>query len=323
MRRARPPAETAAHHVETNVPIVHEHETVDRVIAMLRARRYAVADVVVVIDQRGKFLGTIAPSSLLHAPGTQMISDLADRTCARVLEVDDQEHVASTVLRGRGATVVVIDAEERPVGIVPAPALLAILRQEHVQDLHRLAGIESEHTRDRDALEGPPARRARHRLPWLLFGLVGSMVSALIMSRFEQLLARDLAIAFFVPAIVYLADAIGTQTEAIAVRGLSLSRLTLRHLLGQELRTGLLIGMTLAVVAFPMVALSFGDTRLAFAVSSAIVAAGTVATTIGLLLPWLLQHRGYDPAFGSGPVSTIIQDVTSLLVYFALATWIK
>jgi magnesium transporter len=315
--------ETAAHHVEGDVPIVHEEETVDRVIALLRAQSYGVADAIVVIDARGKLVGTIAPGALVQAPGTQLISELADRTCARVRGHDDQEHVASAALRGGGATVVVVDPEERPVGVVPAATLLAILRQEHVADLHRLAGIEVEHTRDRDALEGPPLRRARHRLPWLLFGLLGSMASALIMSRFEHLLARDLAIAFFVPAIVYLADAIGTQTEAIAIRGLSLSRLTLRHLLGEELRTGFVIGFTLAALAFPMVAVFFGDLRLAFAVSLAIVAAGTVATTIGLLLPWLLQRNGYDPAFGSGPVATILQDVTSLVVYFGLATLIK
>jgi len=44
------------------------------------------------------------------------------------------------------------------------------------------------------------------------------------------------------------------------------------------------------------------------------------ATTIGLLLPWLFQRMGSDPALGSGPVATIIQDVLSLVIYFAIAT---
>ena len=149
------------------------------------------------------------------------------------------------------------------------------------------------------------------------------MLAALVVAHFEHLLQDKLAIAYFVPAIVYLADAIGTQTEAIAVRGLSLSRLTLRELLAGELRTGLLIGLALAAIALPLVALSVGDLRLGVAVAAAIVVAGTVATTIGLLLPWLFQRAGRDPALGSGPVATVIQDVLSLLIYFAIATWIS
>jgi magnesium transporter len=316
------PAQAVASHVVTGIPVAHEATRVDRVIAMLREPSYASADAILVIDDHGQLVGTVAVGALIHAPATQLIGELADRTCPYVHAHEDQEHVATAALRGGTALVVVVDSDRRPVGIVPAPALLAILRQEHVDDLHRLAGIETEHTRDREALEGPPLRRVRHRLPWLLVGLVGSMVSALIMARYETLLARDLAIAFFVPAIVYLADAIGTQTEAIVVRGLSLSRVTLRHLLGDELRTGLLIGATLAALAFPLVGVAFGDLRLAAAVSTAIVGAGMIATTIGLLLPWMLHRRGFDPAFGSGPVATIIQDVTSLIVYFALATLI-
>ncbi|HSK05413.1 MAG TPA: magnesium transporter, partial [Kofleriaceae bacterium] len=70
---------------------------------------------------------------------------------------------------------------------------------------------------------------------------------------------------------------------------------------------------------YPAVLLGLGNGRLALAVASAILVAGSVATTIGLLLPWLLQRTGRDPAFGSGPVATIVQDLTSLLIYLALA----
>jgi magnesium transporter len=145
------------------------------------------------------------------------------------------------------------------------------------------------------------------------------MLAAVVIARFERVLERQLAVAFFVPAIVYLADAIGTQTEAVVVRGLSLNRLSLRHLLADELRTGLLIGLALAMLSLPIVVLGFGDVRLGLSVAAAIFVAGGMATTIGLLLPWLLQRLGSDPAYGSGPVATVVQDVLSLLIYFAIA----
>jgi magnesium transporter len=311
--------ETAAGNVSTDIPVARAQAIVAEVLAMLRRRSHAAADTVFAVDERGCLIGGIALDALLQAPDAQPLGELVDREFPRVHEHEDQEHVAGAALAHQTLSVAVVAPDGRLIGAVPARSLLAILREEHVEDLHRLAGIQREAAIGREALEGPPTRRARHRLPWLLFGLAGSMAAAALVSRFERVLAENLAIAFFVPTIVYLADAIGTQTEAVVVRGLSLSRLTLRHLLAGELRTGLLIGAALAVLAFLAVLLAFGDGRLALALASAILAAGSVATTIGLVLPWLLQRTGRDPAFGSGPVATIVQDLTSLLIYLALA----
>jgi magnesium transporter len=158
----------------------------------------------------------------------------------------------------------------------------------------------------------------RHRLPWLIVGLVGSGVATATMASMERTLQAHVTIAFFVPALVYLADAIGTQTESVAVRGLSLTRAGLAPLLLGELRTGGLIGLILAALTFPAIWLAFGDLRLASAVALSIVAAGTFANGIGMLFPWLLQHLGYDPAYGTGPASTVVQDVCTILIYFAL-----
>ena len=88
------------------------------------------------------------------------------------------------------------------------------------------------------------------------------------------------------------------------------------------MRTGLLIGLALSVLTFPLIWLAFDNVKLALAVGLSLLAASAVATTLGLVLPWLLARLGRDPAFGSGPVATIIQDVLSLLIYFAFVTLI-
>jgi magnesium transporter len=126
----------------------------------------------------------------------------------------------------------------------------------------------------------------------------------------------QIAVAFFIPAIVYLADAVGTQTEALVVRGLSFNAPRLSRLLAGEVAAGSMIGATLGALALPLAYIGFGDARLALAVAIAIFVAGSLATVCGLFFPWLLWRAGLDPAFGSGPVATIVQDVLSLLVYF-------
>lgn len=313
-------AETAAQHAVMRVPTAHLYEMVSAIFARLPGNVYDYAGSVYVLDDEGELLGMVPMSHLLAAKPGQMIMEVARTNFPKVLPDTDQEQVASLAISQGLTAIPVVDKAGRLMGVVPPDAMFEVLRREHVEDLHRLAGINREIVRARNAIEAPPTRRTRDRLPWLLVGLVGSMIATLVMSWFEQTLQTKLAIAFFVPAIVYIADAIGTQTEAIAVRGLSLSNAPLRDLIGGELRTGLLIGLSLGVLTIPFTWLVFADLQLAIAVALSLVIAGSAATTIGFGFPWLLARLGKDPAFGSGPIATIIQDVLSLLIYFSIAT---
>jgi magnesium transporter len=157
-------------------------------------------------------------------------------------------------------------------------------------------------------------QRLWHRLPWLVVGLVGAMISAGLMAAFEARLEAVLAVAYFVPGIVYLADAVGTQTETVAIRGLSVG-VGIRRILASEALTGLIVGVLLGLVMTPAVMLMTSDWRLTLAVAFAVLAASSIATVVALLLPWLLHAAGRDPAFGSGPLATVIQDLLSILIY--------
>ena len=183
--------------------------------------------------------------------------------------------------------------------------------------MDRLVGIWRNSDQALSAIEGNPLRRVMDRLPWLIVGTVGSVLATGLMATFESTLRTDLAVVFFIPGIVYLADAIGTQSEAIAVRGLSFSDTPIPQLLKGEFKTGLYLGIALALIVFPFIWFAF-NASLAFAVSVALICASSVATSIGLLLPSLLSRLGKDPAYGSGPVATIIQDLLSLLIYLSV-----
>jgi magnesium transporter len=304
----------------TSVPRAHPDETAGCVLRRLAEGGPELGSIVYVENADGRLAGCVPLYRLLAAEPGAPVGPLAAPLAAHVAPSTDQERVASVALHHGLDRVPVVDAAGRLLGVVPAQAMLRVLRREHVEDLHRLAGIARETAQARHALEEPPVRRVRDRLPWLLLGLLGSSVATLVMARFEATLDARVAVAFFIPGIVYLADAIGTQTETVVVRGLSLSFVRLPRLLWGELRTGLLMGVLVSTLAFPAVLLGFGDVRLALAVTVAVLVAGTLATSIGLLFPWLLQRRGIDPAFGSGPLATVVQDVLSLLVYLAVCT---
>lgn len=310
--------EVAAHLAVRNVPMLKGTLTAEEARAQIHGTAYDAVDAVLVLDADGRYEGTAQLKDVLAAADKVPLSSLAAKDWPVVRPDVDQEHAATLAHDHRVSAVPVVAEDGQPLGLIPALTLLDVVTQEHQEDVHRLAGILKMGAKDRHALDDPPLTRAGRRLPWLLVGLALSTGVTVLMVGFEQALQANIAIAFFIPALVYLADAVGTQTEAIVVRGLSLEMRPLRPLLLGELVTGMLIGLPLAALAFLGIWLTFGDVSLAAGVGIALFAASSIACVLGLLLPWLLARAGLDPAFGSGPVATILQDLLTIAVYFAV-----
>jgi magnesium transporter len=242
-----------------------------------------------------------------------------DRDAPVVRPGVDQEIAAWQAVRHEEAALAVVNGNGRFVGIIPPHRLLAVLLSEHEEDLSRLGGFLRSTSNARVTSEEPVRRRFRHRLPWLLVGLGGALAAADFVGWFESQLRHKVMLAFFIPGIVYLADAVGTQTETIVVRGLSVG-VSMRRMLGRELLAGLAIGLAIAVIAGPLVWWRWGDADVALSVALSLFAACSTATVAAMTLPWLFDALGLDPAFGTGPLATVIQDLLSILIYFLIAT---
>ena len=310
---------TAGAIMATQVPVIEAGETVMNLRLLLQETKWDSVDPVIVTDDGGFFTGALSMAQLVAAPDQTLVGELADPDWPCVTWDVDQESVANIARSEALSGVPVLDTQDNVLGCVSATMLLDVLWHEHTEDVHRLAGIIARTESARHALTASPVSRAWRRLPWLLLGVAGSAVATGIMAGFEAQISADVRIAFFVPALVYLADAVGTQSEAVTVRALATGRIPLGPALRGELATGALIGVVLSAFAFAGVMLGFADADLAAAVALAVFAAGGLATGIGFGLPCLLERFGIDPAFGSGPLATIAQDVLSILVYFAVA----
>jgi magnesium transporter len=312
--------ETAGHLAVAAVPIARADETVNGLRHRFKSAVYAYSDLAIVTDSDARYLGVVDAGRLFAADGDALLSSLVRRDWPTVSPQTDQEHAAELASTAGVGVLPVVGDDGRAVGVLPPAVLLDVLAREHREDMHRLVGILRERDGARHALEDPPLHRVARRLPWLLVGLVMSTAATAVMAGFESALHANIAIAFFIPALVYLTDAIGTQTEAIAVRGLSLRKKPLPYILWTEVLTGGVMGVALGLVAFFGVWAVFGDARIGFGVGLSLGVAGTLASAIGLLLPWALSRLDVDPAFGSGPVATILQDALTILTYFVVMT---
>jgi len=311
--------EAAAAHMVANIPRARFDTPVDRVIEDLRGHLYDCADTVFVTDEAGLLQGIVRINDLFGA-GARRIGEIMQDRHEAVRPGDDQEQIAQLAIRLDMIVVPVVDEGGRLIGAVPPEALFGILRDEHMEDLQRLAGITAHQEGAQAALDASIWNRFSRRLPWLVFGLLASSVITLVMVGFEHTLSQNVAAAFFVPALVYIAGAIGTQAVSVSVRTLSMREVAIFPLLRDELVIGLAIGAVLGLMAMGGVFAAFGQWPLALAVGLSVLGGGAVSALAGFLLPWAFLRLGFDPALGSGPICTIVQDAASLMLYFVLIT---
>ena len=311
--------DTAAEHMLTGIPRAHIDTPVEQVIDALRGSVFECADTVFVTDTSGHLQGIVRINDLF-ADGQVRIGDIMEPEHEAVKLDADQEQIAALAMRLNMIAVPVVDGNDRLIGVVPPEALFRILREEHMEDLQLIAGITPHDDGPSAALDASIMNRISRRLPWLVFGLVASSLITVVMVRFEHALAANVAVAFFVPALVYIAGAIGTQAVSVSVRSLARDDVQILPLLRDELVIGIGIGAALGVLAAGAVLGVFGDQLLATAVGLSVLAGGAMSAVVGFGLPWVFQKLGSDPAMGSGPICTIIQDVASLFKYFGLVS---
>ncbi|WP_113699457.1 magnesium transporter [Nonomuraea lactucae] len=309
--------DTAGGQAVTAVPVFAPETTAGEAWDRMAGTRYDSASDIVVRDRDGWLYGLVAIERLLAADRDAAMAELADRDPPIVAPGVDQEVAAWHAVQHGESSLAVVDPAGRFVGVVPRRRLLRVLLQEHDEDMARLGGYLRGSSLARTAAEEPVARRFAHRIPWLLLGLAGAMASTGILATFEERLSANVVLAFFLPGVVYLADAVGTQTEAVVVRGLSVGA-SIRRLARGEAVTGLIIGTVMAAAFLPF-ALLYGDARVALTAAVSLFAACSVASVLAMGLPWLLSRLGRDPAFGSGPLATVVQDLLSITVYVATA----
>jgi magnesium transporter len=308
-------------HVSTDVPVCAPDERADAVRARLLVSRYSsVADIAVCTGpaHERQLVGLIPAEMLLGAPADALARDLMDPDPAVIRRDVDEEMAAWHAVRHGQSSLAVVGADGFFHGLVPPGRLLSALLRGHDDDLARLGGYLASTSSARHASQEALHLRLWHRMPWLLVGLLGSAAAALVVRGFEVELASDVRLVFFLPGIVYMADAVGTQTEALVIRGMSIG-VTIRSILRAELLTGALIGILLAALALPALALATGSTDLAVVVAVSLMLASSVATSVAIGLPAIMSRFGRDPAFGSGPLATVVQDLLSIILYFAVS----
>ncbi len=166
----------------------------------------------------------------------------------------------------------------------------------------------------------PLKRLAQMRAPSLSVGLVMGIALSFVVSRFEQVLNANIRVAFFLPFIVYIAAAVGAQTQTIYARALRDGKASFKLYFIKESLLGVILGAFTAVLTAVITYVWLGSTPLTLAVSLGTFGAIAPAPLIALLAVEMFELEHSDPAVGAGPIATVVQDMLSIVIYGLIAS---
>jgi magnesium transporter len=278
-------------------------------------------DYIYVTGAEGKLAGVFSIKEIYRQPLSESVSSVYRKSPLVTANIRSHpEEIAHLALKHGIKAVPILDEHGKLLGTIPHDAVNKTLYKELREDILHMAGVTRGHLAIDNISEIPIIQSVRHRLPWLVVGTLGGLAIARIIGQFEQTLSDNLVLAAFIPLVVYIADAVGTQMEAFVIRDLALfrkldfRRYFIRHLLA-VLAIAFLLGGVISVVGF----LIYQQRDVAFILGLAVAGSTISALFSGLIVPLFFRKLKMDPANASGPLGTIIQDAISVAIYFVIA----
>ena len=229
----------------------------------------------------------------------------------------DQEEVARIAQEYDLVVVPVIDKHLKLIGRVTLDDLVDVIVEEHNEDLGHLAGTGHEEVTETSVL-----RTSGDRLPWLLIGLFGGFLTAIVMSFYENAIISLPDVAYFIPLVAALGGSIGIQSSTIVVRGLATGAIQTTDILirlWKELRVGLLNGMVCSIILTLMSFYLTSDLGRALTSGISLLIVVCFAATVGSTIPIILKRMNIDPALAMGPFITTTNDIIGIAIYLGLA----
>ena len=269
-----------------------------------------------VVNDENVLLGILSLKALLLASASTRIKDIYDAEVRSVRTDTPSEEVAQIMEKYDLIVLPVVDSIGRLMGRITIDDVVDVIRDEAERDNQLASGI----TTDVETTDSP-SRLSRARLPWLIIGLLGGIVVAAVIGRFEDDIQINPEMAFFIPLIAAMAGNVGIQSSAIIVQGIASNSLGLESTyrkLTKELIVALMNGIILSGLLFLYNYFISQNLALTFTVSTSLFVVIIFAALFGTLIPLLLHRLKFDPALATGPFITTMNDIMGLFIYFLM-----
>jgi magnesium transporter len=310
---------TAGAIMGTELIRVNQNWTVTQAIREMRKQAEDLDNIytIYVVDDSEVLLGTLSVKYMLFNLSSlrTTIKDLYKQSKVRTVNVSAPlEEVAKIMEKYDLVVLPVVNDQDILLGRITIDDVVDIIKEEADKDYQMASGI-SEDVEHSDSVR----TLTRARLPWLLIGMAGGMISANIIGVFD--ISENPGMAVFMPLIAAMGGNVGVQSAALVVKALANQSAldeTLWQKLWKELRVGLINGVVCSAIILGVSLLFHMDLTLCITASIALFFVILFASFFGTWIPMTLNRFKIDPALATGPFVTTLNDIFGLIIYFSI-----
>jgi magnesium transporter len=278
-------------------------------------------NVLYVTDTSWKLIDALDLRRFILADPNSTVADIMDTSFIALSAFDDREMAVHTMQRYDLPALPVVDSSGVLLGIVTFDDVMDVAEVEVTEDFHKTAAVAPIRGSYRNAPFGAIYRK---RVGWLIVLVFTNIFSGAAIASFEDTIAAVVALVFFLPLLIDSSGNAGSQAATLMVRALAMGEVKLgdwASMLGKELLVAGALGLTMG---FAVVWLGIwrGGTEVGVIVALTMIIVVIVGSVIGTILPFILSKFRFDPATASAPLITSLADISGVLIYFSLATWL-
>ena len=319
---AKYPEESAGAIMSSDYVAVSPELNITQAIEQIRkiAKNRETVYLIYVVDPDHKLLGVASLREMILAEPNQNITDVM-RTDLIMGDVnEDQESIAEKLHYYDFIALPIVDQQQRLVGIVTYDDAMDIATEEATEDFLKSSAVTSS---PKMSIKTAPIHYLyKKRVFWLVILVFGSLLSGFGIAHFEEIIAKNIVLVFFLPLLVGSGGNAGSQSATLMVRALATGDVHLKdwlYLIGRESLVGLCLGGTMAI-AVSILGYFRGDAMVALVLALSMMGIVLMGCLIGMSLPFILNRLNLDPASASAPLVTSICDATGVIVYLCIAS---
>jgi magnesium transporter len=294
-------------------PLMTSHQALGEI--RKKAKRVETVTVVYLVDEKGRLIDDIDLSLIALAPDDATLASIADGQFIAVKASEPESEVVRMFEKYDRFALPVTDGQGVLVGIITADDVLDVAEREATEDIQKLGGSAA---LEAPYLETPISEMIMKRGPWLIVLFLGQMFTATAMSFFEGEIQGGNC---------------GSQSTSILIRAIALGEVSMGdwwRVWRREIVSGLVLGLMLGILGFVRIIIWPGHTKtygahymlVGITVGVAIIGVVLFGTLVGSMLPLVLKKVKLDPATASAPFVATLVDVTGLVIYFTVASFV-
>ncbi len=306
----------------SHVPMTHPDQTIGNVQEYLEVHgpEFENIDYIYVLNDKKVLMGVLSVKEVLSSDHTLKVSEVMHSNPITVTQDTDPEEIVFLALSHGLKSLPVVENGNIFLGIIAHDDILHIFNQEVQKDIFRFGGIFHKVGEEYTSIKSSSTHMIRSRLPWLIVGVLGGIAAASLIAQFEDLLSSFIALASFIPVMVYMSDAAGTQSEALIIRSMALDPdLSLKNYIIREIKVATVIALVSGIFAGLMAFLTRGNPQLGAIIFLSMFFSIMASVIIATISPLIFKKFNFDPAVATGPLATIVSDITTLAIYLGVA----